>query len=459
MDIQSLFTPEILISLEIGIIGAIFLFLMISRNFTLGIYTWLLTMLFFKYQKLDFAASLLPNISIDRVLFVFLIGIFILEILSKRRRAFSPTGIEYSMLAFVFLALVSLLWSGSIVKRDGGLALGNLLTGYVFPFSMFFISQHVYDSPENRKGFIKFVIFIGLYLSLTAIFEHFDIDALIWPRYIKDPHLGIHFGRARGPFVQAAVNGTALGFVLPAAFYFLLNSSCRRTWRYLSYLSLVLAPLAVFFTYTRASWIGAFMGIAIVLIFVMRHNRKMFIGMVIVLCLLVVLSFSFLNDNTITLAANRAANEGPIYDRLNLYAASMNMFAHSPLFGVGFGRFAERVPDYFKNLDGIPLMHYRGLSEHDTFVGILTEMGIAGIIPILCIYLFILLGSIRLYRYLALRDSEKRSFVVIFWAFMGTYIINSMFIEMKYFGFVNSLFFIFAGIICGWERGLERQGC
>ena len=42
-------------------------------------------------------------------------------------------------------------------------------------------------------------------------------SALVFPRYIVDPSVGLHFGRARGPFVEAAANGLAMCICAVAA--------------------------------------------------------------------------------------------------------------------------------------------------------------------------------------------------------------------------------------------------
>jgi hypothetical protein len=42
----------------------------------------------------------------------------------------------------------------------------------------------------------------GLYLSVTAVFEITKQWSLVFPGFIGDPKIGIHFGRARGPMLQ-----------------------------------------------------------------------------------------------------------------------------------------------------------------------------------------------------------------------------------------------------------------
>ncbi len=449
MSLGYLFSSEAILLLESIFIGGLFLFFIVNRDFTRGIYIWLLVVLFFKYQKMDFSNSVLPDVSMIRILFIFLAGVFFMEILSKRRRILPFRGIDYSMVLFCLFAIISMIWTGFIFKDGGRLRVGELLTGFIFPFFMFFVSKNVYDTHKKREGFIKFIMLVGSYLALTAFFEHFRMYGLVWPRYILDPSIGIHFNRARGPFTQAAVNGTALGFALVASFYFLLVSKKMPMWRGYAWLLVILMPFAIFFTYTRAPWIAAILGMGVIFIFTMIHNRKIFILAMVLLCVAGLLGMSFLDDEALLFASKRATNENPVYDRLNLYVASGNMFMHHPVFGVGFGRFSDHVAGYFRKIDGIPFSSVE-LSEHDTFAGILAEMGIIGILLILSVYLLILSKSIRLYKYL---DSHAdRVMIVVFWAFMSVYIINSMFIEMRYFEFVNCLFFIYAGIICGWER-------
>lgn len=458
MSFDILFKPETLIFLQAAFIGALCLFFIISRDFKHGIYIWLLSVLFFKYMKLDMANSILPDLSIDRVLFICLVAIFISEVLVKKRRLFPLTGINYSMALFCLFAVISMIWTGGIVKDGGRLQIGELLTGYIFPFSMFFISENIYDDPQKRDGFIKFILLVGLYLCLTAIFEHFDVNRFIFPKYIIDPRVGIHFGRARGPFAQAAVNGTVLGIVFLASFYFLFKPDRNILWKTCSFILLMLAPLAIFFTYTRAPWLGAFLGLILIMVYIARINKKLFMVIVIALCIFSLLSvWLFLDDNTISQASGRFGHKNPVYDRLNLYIATVNMFMHNPLFGVGFGRFSDNVMKYYKNIDSIPFQNAEA-SEHDTFAGILAEMGLVGIFLIACVYFLIISRSIRLYRRLDnAHDIAGKSAVAVFWGIMVVYVVNSIFIEMRYFEFVSSLFFIFAGIICSWERQYHEK--
>lgn len=444
MSVGFLFTSEMIITLAAVFTGALFLFLLINKDFTLGIYIWLLSILFFRFEGIILSGSILPDISMERFLFVVLLGMFILEAVFGKHKVFRWTLTEYSMSLFLLLAVISMVSSGMIIKEGGRLKIGELLTGYIFPFFMFFISQSVYDRPEKREGLIKFLILAGIYLGITAMFEHFNIDKFVFPKYIMNPGFGIHFGRARGPFCQAAVNGTVLGFGLCSSLYFLLEHKRKNIWIALSFLLLALLPVAIFFTYTRAVWLASALSFTLVLSFVFKEKRALFISILVILCAGALIAMPLiLSGNTAANAFDRIYDHSPIDDRLNLYTVYLKMFKEHPFFGVGFDRFSEVAPDYYGNVNSV-LFRYERLSPHDTFSNILGEMGISGALLILYIYFSIFFRSIKLYS----NAPETRNMVVVFWGCAVVYIVNSIFIEMRYFEFVNSVFFIFAGVIC-----------
>ena len=86
-------------------------------------------------------------------------------------------------------------------------------------------------------------------------------------------------------------------------------------------------------------------------------------------------------------------------------------------------------------------------------------MGIIGLALILVIYSSILLASIKLYKNLRLYNPQAKGMVIIFWGCTAVYIINSLFIQMRYFEFVNSIFFIFAGLIYRMGKECDVKTC
>ena len=88
---------------------------------------------------------------------------------------------------------------------------------YVVPLIMFTIARYVFiDESSVERFFIAGNVLLG-YLILTSLAWLLGAHWLVFPRFILDPSIGRHFDRARGPFIQAVANGTALsmlGFAL-----------------------------------------------------------------------------------------------------------------------------------------------------------------------------------------------------------------------------------------------------
>ena len=78
------------------------------------------------------------------------------------------------------------------------------------PFLLFLTAPLAFRTQRQRQVLLVTFVTLGAYLGLTVVFETVKLDALVFPKYILDPHYGIHAGRGRGPFVEAVTNGLAL---------------------------------------------------------------------------------------------------------------------------------------------------------------------------------------------------------------------------------------------------------
>ena len=130
----------------------------------------------------------------------------VLLLLDRRTERLRWQDLYVLMALLVAIALASAAAAGTISRP---LAQFALLDRIAVPFLLFMVAPLVFTTPERRDLLLKTVTLIGVYLGATAIAEMFA-PSLVWPRYITDPSLGIHIGRARGPFVIAETNGMAL---------------------------------------------------------------------------------------------------------------------------------------------------------------------------------------------------------------------------------------------------------
>jgi len=428
------------------IIISLWIIFLLHRDLTNVLLIWLLLVLFSRAIGI-INLPMLPDISLYRIMWILLILAFLARIFLRERDFLPITKIEIMMILFCIVCLVSMVKAGTIYDREHGLVLNTFLNGYFFPFSIFFLAKHVIDNEQRIKKLFQFVLIIGIYLGLTGIFEYFHFRDLIFPRYIMDPNVGIHWGRARGPFVQAAVNGTALGMIFLASIYLVIHKK-RKAFRIFYGIPIALIPITIFFTYTRACWLGFIISMLIITLYYQRL-RKIFLISLFLLVIIAIFNWSNILSSDRTVGGAMAM--GPIYSRVNLYAASFSMFLDRPIFGYGFNTFEEASPSYFYKVSGIPFIGV-GSAPHDTLVSILVEVGLVGLIPLLLIFFYIFRHSLGLFRCLPAKPFLGKGLVAIFWGISIVFIINIQLIQMRYFLFPNSLYFLLAGIIVGLNQ-------
>ncbi|MBU1061869.1 MAG: O-antigen ligase family protein [Candidatus Omnitrophica bacterium] len=448
LSIAILITPLNFLVLQIMFLAALFFFYLLFKDITTFIMIWFLSLLFIMFTKFPLGIDV-PNLSPDRMLWFLLIVCYVFHALTGRI-SLSNRTIEIFMLILCTLAIFSIIrMKGVSLSRDILDTYSKLFNAYVVPFSIFFIAKDFINEEYNIRKLFSFLSVVLLYLSLTAIFEHFRLVDFIFPRGIMNPGLGIHFGRARGPFLQAAVNGSVLGMLSATNLYMAMNT--RFPYRLFFIVIACLSPVAIFLTYTRASWL-AFILCCTFMLFVNRRFRK-YIGILILLGLVL---FIPLHSKILDMErfSARVYSENPINDRINLYHTYIAMFKDKPFLGFGFANFTYHSHEYFSRIKGhvmnIPVIH-------DTFFGTLVELGALGLIVLLSILSLIFRKSLLLFEKLKDREmSLNREIVVMFWGVGIVYIINSLFIDVKYEPVQNVIFYLAAGIMAGlYERRMR----
>ena len=159
----------------------------------------------------------------------------------------------------------------------------HLVNGYLIPFTLYALLR---SSRVEAKSLVPVVWVLGLlgtYLSLTALFELTKLWGLVFPKFIADPTLGIHFGRARGPMLQSVRLGVALlGCWVPVIVYTVwLRPAQHWSWGVFA-LGMPLASAAGFCTYTRSVWLGLALVMALFVLLCMRglpQRAAIFVGL------------------------------------------------------------------------------------------------------------------------------------------------------------------------------------
>jgi O-antigen ligase len=198
----------------------------------------------------------------------------------------------------------------------------------------------------------------------------------VLPRYIADASVGLHFGRARGPFVEAVANGLAL-FTCATAACVALTRWQRVSARRLAWGVLGLCLLGILFTLTRAIWLAA----AVVPFAVMltTPSLRRFAAPAALAGVVLVGAAYLLVPGLADEVSTRAGSQRPLWDRLNTNGAAVRMVEERPLLGFGWNRFKQDSVEYMRQAPDHPITGV-GLNVHNVPLSHAVELGLVGLL-------------------------------------------------------------------------------
>ena len=253
----------------------------------------------------------------------------------------------------------------------------RLTASFLMPAVLFFVLRNAELNERIWKQMLIGLSILGIYLGLTAIAEVTEQWWAVFPRYIADPDLGTHFGRARGPALMSASLGVVLAITFWAAWF--LWSHVERTWQLVLLLAMGLMAIALYFTYTRSTWLGLAGGLAIVPL--LQCNRRWRPVLITAMAIVAVCGTAMVGDKLLNVGRKDPGSPShSVYQRASFAYVSMKMFADAPIVGCGFGRFYDcKIPYLADRSQQIELESLRELDHHNTFLSILTETGLIGL--------------------------------------------------------------------------------
>ena len=388
----------------------------------------------------------------DRALFVLLVAAFIRLALKKELNFARLTKAEYLMVAVTLLCTISLIvFKGNDDPTTGKNKWLNALFNITYyPFITFFMVRSLPYRRETLVRIVWLLCLLGAYLSLTGIFEHFQIKALVWPRYILDPSLGTHFERSRGPFMESVAMGRVLTITF-AAFLVVaveLQGTGRSSARFFAVLSLV----AVYYTYTRGPWLG----LALVLgIFMFCRTRLRSTARTIMIVLSISALVGIGSKFSLTQGTLFSQRQNTVEDRMVSYLTTVRILEASPIFGVGFGRFGQVWDDYYTEVGNQEFGGFDG--SHNTFLTMAAEGGVFTLLLYIAMLCSLTLMCRRMYRLLPEGQALERCFVLMVLAIAAMYGLTGFFSDLRWNLLQNDLMFLLFGLVAGMARAQVVQ--
>ena len=210
--------------------------------------------LFLFAQLFDYHALHLSTFTPDKLLFLLLFLLFAHAASTHRLRSIPWSGTEVCMVLFAILCTVSYVATNPDAGEDHYKWLTTLFNLIVYPFGLYLFAKKTRYTTAKTLWLLRAIVGIGVYLAFTASFEHFGIKALVFPKYILDPYVGIQFGRSRGPMVGSNPMGEWLVAVYLATC--LVMPFARTFAKVLLQGLILLVVMGIYFTLTRGVWLS-----------------------------------------------------------------------------------------------------------------------------------------------------------------------------------------------------------
>jgi O-antigen ligase len=317
--------------------------------------------------------------TLDRLFLVALCGAFVVQWRLGRTAPQAMSAPDWLLLGLVGWLTASALahdWRSPDVGAVP--VIQHLINGYYIPLTLYFLARRLPLTETNVNGLHAGLAVFGIYLAAIGLLEAAGAWSLVFPRYIANPELGLHFGRSRGPMVHSVSYGVYLATALIAVWLWRSRAPRSRAMLLTALIPAFLA--AVYFTKTRTVWLGAGTAVFLTLALTLQGRiRTMALTAMAAAALVVGLAKM---DSIVGLK-----REGTVADtrrsadmRKSFTYVSWLMFCDRPVTGFGFGQFASaKLPYLGDRTVDLQLESIRPYVHHNTFLSILTETGLIGL--------------------------------------------------------------------------------
>jgi exopolysaccharide biosynthesis WecB/TagA/CpsF family protein len=387
-------------------------------------------------------------LTLDRLMLVGLLGAFVMQWRMGRLQFRPFAGADYFVAGLTVLLVVSTGLAGeSEYAINPQSAWGRLVTAFVLPAVLYLIIRQAPFSQRAWFGLLGCFGLLGLYLAGTALAESAQWWSLVFPRYIADPALGIHYGRARGP----GLNSASLGMYLTASAgcVWLLFPYAQQRWHQLAILFAVpLMAGGILATYTRSTWLGFATAALVIAAFQIPRRLRLPATAAAGLAGLLVLGVAWSDLMRLKREGTEGDAEHSVSQRASFAYVSWQMFKDRPLAGVGFGRFYDQKLPYLSDrTPAFELESIRPLHHHNTFLSILVETGVVGFSAFAALLIAWARESWRLAAGRGnVRDALSRSVGILCLALLANYLCSATFHDLSLVPAQHTLLYLFAAI-------------
>jgi hypothetical protein len=401
--------------------------------------------------------SVLPLFTVERLLFVVLLGMLIAGTALGVRKAGRLDRIEKTSMLFLALMLLSMVLLWTTVSAQNWRADGAFwLTGYVMPLGAYAIARRIEWTEAKVRWLLLAILCNAAFLALVGLLQYlFDFRSLN-ATYMETQHADESYVRGIGTFGASWEYG-AVSAVFVLIGFFLLTT-VRDAARRLGIVALMVAALvSLFISLTRAPMLALGVGVAAMAL-LDRPIRRISVPVMVLGAFGLLLALPLLLSSESVM--DRLTELSPIYNRLALYVTSVNMGLQNLLFGVGFGEraFVHAAPDYMVSFGPVQANWMLGVAvPHNEFLHVWVTCGLPALILFALIFLMATHGAVRRARDPQGSPFSRRLAALVF----GVLVVHLLVMNTLDTGFAryfSLLTFFMAGMSEALSRTRKQEG-
>ncbi len=382
----------------------------------------------------------IPDLTPDRLAVAVLSIVFVAQLGIGKRRL-QRLGPELFMVAFCIMLLPAAVAGLSGLNQSGQLLLDKFIT----PFLAFMLAKNLYQERDGLDKLGAALGIIGLYLSLMVVYEHLTGQPL-FVRVGGSTTYSKSLRKIISLLGNPAFLGTVLGMIVPVALHQAVRG--RSQYRRAFYGALFLATLlGNFFVYNRGAWLA--LAAALVVMLLERRYRQILLPIILIAAVLALVYWQVISTSAVV--TERLSNVSSVQFRLTMLEVSSKMVRDYPLFGVGLGNFAYYFFEYGGHWETLA---YDLPSPHNTYVLVLSTMGLVALVPYVLIFLSICLKIVTALRRSRWDQRVDSALLVSGLAVVAVYAVSAAAVDLYVNVFTSLVFFLIIGSILGYVSRL-----
>lgn len=389
----------------------------------------------------------LPFVTMERILVFILAGMIFLKSAFVKASNTRFSSLEILIIIFIFYAFVSLSISTTAerVSKDAW-----LFSQYALPMIAFMLGRRIQWSEQGIKIFLACLSMTGVFLAVVGILQGVFGISLFKIEY--QTLTSGHEGRAYGTFSNAHTYIATL-FIFLILTLLQFNIYRDGLARSVLLLAMLMMAVGIVLGQTRAPWGGA--ACALFIIFLRdRGIRPLLVtgGVIALLGGLVVL---WVMMDQLDSFFNRVSNVNTLAGRLAVWSTALNMIAHNPVFGVGFGAdsFELHKPEYITGVGPLTAQYAVYLSvPHNEYLHVAVQLGILGLVVFIAILYQLIkqLFGVHL-------DAESSALRSRLGLYVGAIVIGLLFNSMLSDTYIQEYFWLLTYFLAGLVVGTPRH--